>query len=50
MPTSKDLAYLESDRVVAREKKLDINEFDIIDAKTQYTIQIRTKTLIVLRD
>ena len=50
MPTNKDLANIESDRVVAREKKLDVNEFDIIDSKTQYTIQIKAKTLIILRD
>ena len=34
LPTNVDVANLESDRLVARQKKQDLNEFDILDKKS----------------
>ena len=50
LPTNVDVANLESDRLVARQKKQDLNEFDILDKKSQYTMTIKARTLVILKD
>ena len=48
LPTNIDVSSLECDRLVARRKKTDFNEFDIIDKTTNFTMKIKAKTLVVL--
>ena len=48
LPTNIDVSNLQCDRLVARSKKTDLNEFDIIDNTTHHTMKIKARTLVVL--